>query len=358
MKKALKIMGCIVLAVILFIGLFVGVCFASRKIGQHKERKLLTELGYCNLVDAGDIRLNVPTFGYDEPDHTVVCMGGSGDSTFAPAIKNLSDYVHGNLRFAVIERPGYGLSDVGKQDMTAEYVVECSRKALESAGVEAPYILLAHSLGGVYAEYWFNKYPDEVEGVLLLDTVFPGDKTKSVPEDDSEKLLTAYETLGFRRMFDSDSMPMLANMLPEIYRDTAKRLTYYNPLNKSLSSEAALIEQNLAAVDEITQETDIPKIYVSTDTLDKNVYKPVLQYEFDAAGRELTDDILNERFDDYAAERDLDYMNARYEYLSKLGNTVYTNFASSHFIYLMYPEDVAVQLENLILWIDDPSLTE
>ena len=353
MKKALKIFGCIILVIVLLITLFVGVCFASRKIGQSKERKLLKERGYCNLVDAGDIRLNVPVFGYDDPDHTVVCLGGSGDSTFAPAMQNLASYVHGTIRYAVVERPGYGLSDVGKQDMTAEYVVECSRKALESAGIEAPYILLAHSLGGVYAEYWFNKYPDEVEGVLLLDTVFPGDKTKSVPADGSEKLLTAYETLGFRRMFGRDSsMPMLAKMLPEIYQDTAKKLTYYNPLNKSLISEAALIEKNLETVESITQATDMPKLYLSTDALDIMVYKPALRFEFDAMGTELTDEILEKRFEEYANERDIDFINARSHYLTEIGNVTVSNIPSSHFVYLQYPEDVAAQLEMLIEEID------
>ncbi|MBR6070585.1 MAG: alpha/beta hydrolase [Ruminococcus sp.] len=353
MKKASKILVCIILVIVLLIALFVGVCFASRKLGQKKDRKLLTERGYCNLVDAGDIELNVPIFGFDDPDHTVVCMGGSGDSTFAPAMNNLASYVHGKIRYAVIERPGYGLSDVGKQDMTVEYVVECSRKALESAGIEAPYILLAHSLGGVYAEYWFNKYPDEVEGVLLLDTVFPGDKTKSVPADGSEKLLGAYETLGFRRMFDKDeSMPMLAKMLPEAYQDTAKKLTYYDPLNRSLTSEAALIEQNLETVDSITQETDIPKVYLSTDALDINIYNAALQFDFDAMGTELTDEILEQRFEEYTSERDLDFFNARSLYLSKLGSVRESNLPSSHFIHLQYPDDVAIELEMLIEEID------
>lgn len=51
------------------------------------------------------------------------------------------------------DHAGYGLSDDSAQDMTAEQVISDDRAALQNAGVEAPYLLLAHSMGGKYAAY-------------------------------------------------------------------------------------------------------------------------------------------------------------------------------------------------------------
>ena len=354
MKKVVKTTVTILLIITILIALFLIICYSSNKNSKDKNLKVLTERGYCNLVDAGDIKLNVPIFGYDAPEHTVVCIGGSGDSTFAPAMNNLSTYVHGNLRYAVIERPGYGLSEVGKKEMTAEYVVECSRKALESAGIDTPYILLAHSLGGIYAEYWFNKYPEEIEGVLLLDTVFPGDNIISEPENIFNKLVNLHESLGLSNTFRKKEMPVLAKMLPEVYRDTSKRMWYYNPNNKSRSSESSLIEKNLDTVDTITQKTNIPKIFLSTDSFKLEDFKIAIQFQFEAAGIELTDEIINKRYEEYCKDRNEDFIEARNLYLSKIGNVTLNNYPSSHFIYLQYPDIVAVQLELLLEKIELP----
>ena len=51
------------------------------------------------------------------------------------------------------------------------------RTLLESKGLHAPYILVGHSLGGLYMQYFAKKYPDEVASLVLVDAVYPSDKT-------------------------------------------------------------------------------------------------------------------------------------------------------------------------------------
>jgi pimeloyl-ACP methyl ester carboxylesterase len=43
------------------------------------------------------------------------------------------------------------------------------RNLLEKAGVEPPYVLVGHSLGGLNAQYFANQFPGIVAGVVLLD---------------------------------------------------------------------------------------------------------------------------------------------------------------------------------------------
>lgn len=154
MKKTLKVIVIILLVIVLLLAVFVLVCFLMQNSAQKAVREELTGKQLCNLVSAGDIELNVPVFGSENPAHTVVALPGSGDAAFAPAMEVFADYVPEDVQIAVVERPGYGLSDVGKEDMTVEYVVECARASLKSAGIAEPYVLMPHSLSGVYATYW------------------------------------------------------------------------------------------------------------------------------------------------------------------------------------------------------------
>ena len=62
-----------------------------------------------------------------------------------------------------IDRAGYGFSEDTKTDRTVEQIVEDYRTVLKNMGEEGPYILLAHSISGLYVSYWQNKYPDEIE---------------------------------------------------------------------------------------------------------------------------------------------------------------------------------------------------
>ena len=43
------------------------------------------------------------------------------------------------------------------------------RELLRAAGVPAPYVLAGHSLGGLYARHYAQRFPDEVAALLLLD---------------------------------------------------------------------------------------------------------------------------------------------------------------------------------------------
>jgi len=53
--------------------------------------------------------------------------------------------------------------------------VELLRKLLLKRGLKPPYILVGHSLGGLYMQYFARRYPDEVLGIVLVDSTSPKD---------------------------------------------------------------------------------------------------------------------------------------------------------------------------------------
>src|SRR5204862_4170540 len=74
---------------------------------------------------------------------------------------------------------GHGRSDeAGSQDGIA--LATDLHTLLERAGVPGPYILVAHSSGGAYVRVFAAQYPDEVAGMVLLDSQ-PDDAFTALP---------------------------------------------------------------------------------------------------------------------------------------------------------------------------------
>jgi pimeloyl-ACP methyl ester carboxylesterase len=69
----------------------------------------------------------------------------------------------------VYDRAGTGWSDRADLPRTSSQVTDELRDLLRTAGVPAPYLLAGHSLGGLYARHYAQRFPGEVAALLLLD---------------------------------------------------------------------------------------------------------------------------------------------------------------------------------------------
>ena len=111
----------------------------------------------------------LPFFGKQNGKHTIVSLAGLGMSDYSVMERRMTECLEEENTVVFIDRAGYGLSDDTDNEMTIDYIVEDYRKALNNVGIKAPYILMPHSIGGVYASYWVSKYPDEIEAIVFLD---------------------------------------------------------------------------------------------------------------------------------------------------------------------------------------------
>ena len=90
-------------------------------------------------------------------------------------------------KVVVVESFGYGWSDITEKERTVENIVEEIRTALKKANIEGPYILMPHSISGIYSMYYANKYPKEVKAIIGNDPTFPkvweyfGEPTPKMP---------------------------------------------------------------------------------------------------------------------------------------------------------------------------------
>jgi pimeloyl-ACP methyl ester carboxylesterase len=116
--------------------------------------------------------LHIETFGASGP--TVVFETGLGnDST---TWKSVAEPIARFARVVLYDRAGLGQSlPMTKKNsaVTADEVATNLHALLAAADIRPPYILVGHSLGGLYVQMFARKYPREVSGVVLLDSSSP-----------------------------------------------------------------------------------------------------------------------------------------------------------------------------------------
>lgn len=112
------------------------------------------------IVDAGD----GPT--------TVVFEAGLGDDW--KHWNRVASHVAEDTRVFAYSRPGYGDSDDATTPRDPGQIVEELRELLASQDIPPPYILVGHSFGGTYMELFARAHPEEVAGLVLVDSR-PGD---------------------------------------------------------------------------------------------------------------------------------------------------------------------------------------
>ncbi|HEX5359564.1 MAG TPA: alpha/beta hydrolase [Fluviicoccus sp.] len=70
-------------------------------------------------------------------------------------------------------RPGYGHSSLPVTPRDGQHVAEELRVLLRSQDLQPPYVLVGHSLGGLYLQWYARRYPDEVKALVLVDSTHP-----------------------------------------------------------------------------------------------------------------------------------------------------------------------------------------
>ena len=76
-------------------------------------------------------------------------------------------------RVFAYNRPGYGRSSVGTTPESLRDLADQLRQNLLSTGLKPPYVLVGHSAGGLYVNYYARVYPQEVAGAVLIDSSHP-----------------------------------------------------------------------------------------------------------------------------------------------------------------------------------------
>jgi pimeloyl-ACP methyl ester carboxylesterase len=121
------------------------------------------------LVDVGGYRLHLSCTGVDAP--TVVLLNGLGETS--PLWARVHPTIATTTRVCTYDRAGQGWSDDSPNPADATNAATDLHRLLSAAGEPGPFILAGHSIGGVHALTYTHLYPNDVAGVVLLDSASP-----------------------------------------------------------------------------------------------------------------------------------------------------------------------------------------
>ena len=83
-------------------------------------------------------------------------------------------------RVCAFDRASYGFSDPAPRPQVLSDTVDDLHAALKAAQLPGPYVLVGHSLGGVEARLYAERWPAEVAGMVLVDTSPAGEMLMEV----------------------------------------------------------------------------------------------------------------------------------------------------------------------------------
>jgi pimeloyl-ACP methyl ester carboxylesterase len=131
-----------------------------------EDKRLLPYVKPGQLVDIGGRRINLRCMGAGGP--TVILMAGS--SSWSTVWYKTQPEIAKRARVCAFDRASYGFSDPAPQPQILPDAVSDLHTALKAADVPVPYVLVGHSLGGLEARLFAERWPREVAGMVLLDT--------------------------------------------------------------------------------------------------------------------------------------------------------------------------------------------
>lgn len=198
------------------------------------------------LMSVDGHSMHIYTDGERNDAPLLVLLSGSGVAAPVYDYKMLYLKLADSYRIAVIEKFGYGYSDVSGLPRDVETMVRQDRDALTLAGENPPYILLPHSMSALEALHWANSFPDEINAIIELDMALPETYAPYSKRYRKVKFMRLMTFLGLHRISWFNRISERGLTCEEIVQH--KHLTYKNTLNRDVMAETAMVNENAKKV--------------------------------------------------------------------------------------------------------------
>ncbi|TWJ16868.1 alpha/beta fold hydrolase [Geobacter argillaceus] len=173
-----------------------GVGCLYQAVAAARDRRVYPPPGH--LLDIDGCRMHLLTAGSGNP--TVVLETGLGGMSSAwgwiqPETAKFS-------RVVSYDRTGLGWSEADTAPRTAQLAVRRLRDILRRSRLLPPYVLVGHSMGGLFMRVFADRHPEEVAGMVLVDAAHPDQHLRSPAID-------VHMRSGFRIL---RAVPLLARL--------------------------------------------------------------------------------------------------------------------------------------------------
>ena len=155
--------GCMLLGLLALIVLLAASGAAYEAIMATGDTRRYPPPG--QLVDVGGYRMHLHCVGQGSP--TVVLDAGLG--AFSLDWGAVQPEIATTTRVCAYDRAGLGWSEPGPRPRSPQQFADELYTLLTNAGVEGPYLLVAHSISGKTARLFASQHPNQVAGMVLID---------------------------------------------------------------------------------------------------------------------------------------------------------------------------------------------
>ena len=174
-------------------------------------------------IDVGGHSLHLHCTGTGRP--TVVLQPGGG--AMSSDMGWIAPRVAADTRVCVYDRPGRGWSEAVSTPQDASQIATDLHTLLRRGNVPGPYVLAGHSFGGLYVLTYAARYPDDVAGMVVVDTTAPRETPPAASSDEPSSydlmgrvstLISTSARLGLTRLY----APIEFGSLPPQSRDEVR----------------------------------------------------------------------------------------------------------------------------------------
>lgn len=254
MGRVFKRLVLIVLVIFGIVALIIFASYMNHQIQLSKEDERFKPPGH--VVEVNGHEMHVYTEG--DGEETLVFMSGGGTSSPVLDFKSLYALLSDRYKIVVVEKAGYGFSEVTDSERDIDTILSETREALLKSEVEGPYILIPHSMSGIEALYWAQVYPDEVTAIIGLDMAIPKAYENLDINMPLIQLGRFVANAGLTRWMPSlsESDALKYGSLTEEEKDVYKMLLYRRTSTNNMVNEVKQIKENAKEV----EKRDIPNI--------------------------------------------------------------------------------------------------
>ena len=143
-----------------------------------------------SLIELNGRQVHLRCAGEGSP--TVILEAGHISLTWMSVFAEIAELT----RVCTYDRPGWGWSEPASSPRTADTIVQELRMLLQAAGVKPPYVLVGHSFGGLLMQLYAARFPDDFEGVVLVDSSHPDQVHRTSDLEGLDTVAKALKILG------------------------------------------------------------------------------------------------------------------------------------------------------------------
>ena len=180
----------------------------------------------------------------------LVFLSGSGTTVPSLDFKILYSKLADRYRIIVIEKFGYGYSDLFEGPCDIDSVVNYQREALRQVGETGPYILLPHSMSGLEAIRWIQLYPDEITALIGIDMATPKTYFRWAGGELDKRIASIRKMQKLKKSGLLDLLPRNKRGLSKEEIKQQTLLWKRNGMNNCILNEAYALMENTKTVSE------------------------------------------------------------------------------------------------------------